>query len=57
MKTFFEKKLKTKIDKELYRLLVEKYQVGNADIAWDLLESCNENEKQDAITYLTTKNK
>ena len=44
MKTFFEKKLKIKIDKELYRLLVEKYQVGNADIAWDLLESCNENE-------------
>ena len=57
MKTFFEKKLKTKIDKELYRLLVEKYQVGNADIAWDLLESCNEDVKQDAITHLTTKNK
>ena len=57
MKTFFEKELKTKIDKELYQLLVEKYQVGNADIAWDLLESCNENEKQNTITYLTTKNK
>jgi hypothetical protein len=57
MKTFFEKELKTKIDKELYQALVEKYQVGNADTAWDLLESCNENEKQNAITYLTTKNK
>ena len=57
MTTFFEKELKTKIDKELYQLLVEKYQVGNADNLWDLLENCNENEKQNAITYLTTKNK
>jgi hypothetical protein len=52
IKTFFEKELKTKIDKELYQLLVKKYQVGNADIAWDLLESCNENEKQNAITSI-----
>ena len=55
MKTFFEKELKTKTDEELYQLLVEEYQVGNADIAWDLLESCNENEKQNAIYHLKSK--
>lgn len=52
MKTFFEKELKTKTDEELYQLLVEKYNVGNADIAFDLLEDCNENEKQNAILKL-----
>ena len=50
-----KKKLKTKIDEELYQLLVEVYQVGNADIAWNLLEDCNENEKQNAIHDLKSK--
>lgn len=55
MKTFFEKELKTKIDEELYLLLVEIYKVGNADIAYDLYEPFNEAIKENIINQLKFK--